>query len=51
MDFLYLSDLGFLMTVEMKLVRRCELTASCRRQTDYLQTQPTSPVSQTKEPS
>lgn len=48
LDFLYLSDLGFLMTVKMKLVRRCELTASCRRQTDYLQTQPTSPVEPNK---
>lgn len=40
LNFLYLSDLGFLMTVKMKLVRRCELTASCGRQTDYLPTQP-----------
>lgn len=48
LDFLYLSDLGSLMTVKMKLVRRCELTASCRRQTDYLQPQPTSPVEPNK---
>lgn len=48
-NFLYLSDLGFLMTVKMKLVRRCELTASCGRQTDYLQIQPMSPMEPNKE--
>ena len=36
------------MTVKMKLVCRCELTASCRKQTDYLQTQPTSPMEPNK---
>lgn len=43
---------GFLLPVrpgifndsEMKLLHRCEMTASCRRQTNYLQTQPTTPT-------
>lgn len=29
---------------EMKLLHRCEVTGSCRRQTNYLQTQPTTPT-------
>lgn len=36
------------MTVKMKLVHRCELTASCGRQTDYLQIQPMSPTEPNK---
>lgn len=36
------------MTVKMKLVHRCELTASCGRQTDYLQIQPMLPTEPNK---
>lgn len=50
-DFPYLSDLGFLMTVKMKLVRRCELTASCGREGVTSRPSPRCPQIQTKEPS
>lgn len=49
LDFPYLSDLGFLMTVKTKLVRRCELTASCRREMITSRPSPRCPQIETKE--